>query len=388
MRSLRNRKSGCSHVAPLAVLSVICLPLFAHAQTKPLKEYQEAIATAHRCEAQYDFTQALAWYQKALALDDRNPVDHLGLIQQLLGLQQEEQAVEELQKLIKRHPGFADAHTYLGIHYLNSKSDREAAETCFLAAMEVDSRSIRPRHQLAGIYLSLQRYDEAQRLYEQILEIAPTFAPSHTGIGQILLRNSEPAEAAGHLSKAIELDPYDPEPYRFLGQALSSLGKREEAQEALRQYQQVKQEDVRLKSIGKKLRRTPHDPNLWFATGQAHLQRNQFHKAIHFFEMGLQRKPDVYEVHRLLGKLYLQIREPQKALPHLEKAIELNPEEGVNYLNLGAGFLMTDQFEAAENAFLEAIDRGMDGPQVRNNLEMARSQLEKWNTTPPSDGSR
>src|SRR5208282_5346931 len=57
-----------------------------------------------------------------------------------------------------------------------------------------------------------------------------------------------------------------------------------------------------------------------------------------------------------LGIEFLQIKNPTAALPHLEKAVELNPNDLQTQLTLGRTFEMMNRADRATNAYLRASE--------------------------------
>ncbi len=76
-------------------------------------------------------------------------------------------------------------------------------------------------------------------------------------------------------------------------------------------------------------------------------------------EGAIESEPDAWE---LLANAWIQAREYDRAIPHLERAAELS-ESGDLYLRLGQLHLERESWSAAEQAFVRAVERGgLDEP--------------------------
>jgi Flp pilus assembly protein TadD len=71
--------------------------------------------------------------------------------------------------------------------------------------------------------------EQAIEKYRRALEISPSYAAAHDGLGLVLKTQGKTREALGHFRQALELDPNSAETHTNLGVALASLGKLDEA---------------------------------------------------------------------------------------------------------------------------------------------------------------
>jgi tetratricopeptide (TPR) repeat protein len=90
----------------------------------------------------------------------------------------------------------------------------EEAETNLKAATEVSPRAFQPYNLLGSVYLSTNRIQEAEQVYNQAIDFASpgdlkrlSGAFGFEGVGDGYLRNKQNAEAARAYEKALELDP-------------------------------------------------------------------------------------------------------------------------------------------------------------------------------------
>ena len=75
---------------------------------------------------------------------------------------------------------------------------------------------------------------------------------------------------------------------------------------------------------------------------------------------------------QILAILYIQENRPLEALPLLEHAVDLYPENGETHMWQGVALFLTGQFEESEEAFMRALSRNPGLSDVRNYMGLLR----------------
>jgi len=78
-------------------------------------------------------------------------------------------------------------------------------------------------------------------------------------------------------------------------------------------------------------------------------------KALEYFLRADSIDKDVFEVAFQIGKLYLKIKQPDKGMEYLEKAIKLKPESGPAFSSMGDCFTSIGMIDKAVSAYKKAI---------------------------------
>ena len=103
-----------------------------------------------------------------------------------------------------------------------------------LTAAERASRPTAPiRNRIGGLYLRLNRADEAERAFRSAIEMDPGQANAHAGLAAALLWKGQPKEAAEAALDAVGLKYDAPHSHYLLGVALARLGRIPRAVQAL-----------------------------------------------------------------------------------------------------------------------------------------------------------
>ena len=140
------------------------------------------------------FTPAEECFLETLRLDPRFPGAHLELGKVYISQRRTDEAIRELELVLKDNPADEDATYFLGALLVQEGRDTEAVPHLELA------RKLKPDSWAAAFYL-----------------------------GKARLRLERPAEAVLLLQRAVGLNPDEPSVYYQLGQALRACGRQAEA---------------------------------------------------------------------------------------------------------------------------------------------------------------
>ncbi len=271
------------------------------------------------------YTQAVQALHQALKLKPNllSAEYFLAMSQSELG--RYEESLPRLEKGFKRadDPGLK---RLLGFHleraYTGLRRDREAVDI----ALELtrlypnDPEVLFQTGRLCGnfAYLAMQR----------LSQVGPDSVWRHQASGELFESQGHYQLAIREYRQVLALDPGRPGVHYRLGRALLSHsqepnteGAASERLEALKEFQQELELD-------------PTNANAAYELGEIHRKSGQLDKAREFFEIALKYYPDFQEAQVGLGRVLIAQREPKLALPHLRKAISLNPEDEVCYYQL------------------------------------------------------
>ncbi len=169
------------------------------------------------------------------------------------------------------------------------------------------------RHHKAG------RLDKARPLYEHVLRHAPGDARALHGLG-VLLQNDEPARAVELLRAANLARPSSAVYQNNLGNALRSLGRRDEAEAA---YQEA-------------LRLDPGYALAWYNLGALELDAGRSDAARDAFETALRKDPGLAAATLALSGLLARRGHPADAEALLRKALTAAPQHPDLLYELGS----------------------------------------------------
>ncbi|KAF2303980.1 hypothetical protein GH714_025830 [Hevea brasiliensis] len=182
-----------------------------------LKNFQRAVqlnsrfAYAHTlCGHEYvaleDFENGIKSYQSALRIDARHYNSWYGLGMVYLRQEKFEFSEHHFQKAFQINPRSSVIMSYLGTALHALKKNEEA-----LAMMErailADKKNPLPMYQKANILVSLESFDEALEVLEELKEYAPRESSVYALMGKIYKRRNMHEKAMLHFGLALDLKP-------------------------------------------------------------------------------------------------------------------------------------------------------------------------------------
>jgi len=149
------------------------------------------------------------------------------------------EAVDSFTRALQIKPDLLIARINLSIalYYL---PDAEAAKREAERALKQDTDAPQPHYILGLIARAQNRFDDAIAEFQTVLKVDPADAGTNVNLGQILVQQKKQPEAITAFRKAIEAEPYNETALYNLGLLLTRTGKREEGQQLIQKFQQLK----------------------------------------------------------------------------------------------------------------------------------------------------
>lgn len=251
--------------------------------------------------------KALAIARKAVRIYPES-AESLSILGQILMNQGEFSLAEEyLNWALELQPGRDWIYAILGENH-RRQGQYAQAEECFKKALATDSQDCWTLEHLGLCYLDQRQYDEG----------------------------------AGCFQKAISLDPQRPWPYEYLARINEMLGNFREAINWLKRGLTVVEEHPELLgSLGRilfererysealtylvKSMEKQDDPRVSALISSCLLETGRQEEAVDTIETALGKQPDSPHLHAQCAQILERARQGEKAIVHLEKAIELDP---------------------------------------------------------------
>jgi tetratricopeptide (TPR) repeat protein len=156
-------------------------------------------------------------------------------------------AISEYREVLVLEPHRPGVHYRMGRTLLarsrqaNSPADVAEARKDFEAELALDPSNGNAMYELAELHRNTGELDQAQQLFERVLENYPGFEDAHIGLAAVLMAQQKTEPAKVQLEKAIELNPGNEVSWYRLAQVDKSLGDLGGQQKALAEYQQLRQ---------------------------------------------------------------------------------------------------------------------------------------------------
>jgi tetratricopeptide (TPR) repeat protein len=172
--------------------------------------------------------EAIACFQKAIALEPELANSHNNLGDALKDKGQVDQAIACYQQALALEPKFARAHYNLGVA-LAAKRQLDEAIAGFRKALALDPKHAKAHHRLGTALYRKGQLDEAIACYHKAIALDPKLAGAHYNLGIALSAKGQEDEAIACYQKAIALDPNNGSAHYNLGTALKGKGQLDEA---------------------------------------------------------------------------------------------------------------------------------------------------------------
>ncbi len=184
---------------------------------------------------------------------------------------------------------------------------------------------------------------QAKAHLEHTLAINSNHAKALGQLGQLLLEESKPKQAALHFTLRLNLEPHDAETWHSLGQAELQLGKINEAIDSFKnclkdneQHSQANQDlanayvktanfQSALTHYFRQLNIAPN-PESYYNVGVLLMYQDHHQDALDYLNYSLQMQPDNVDGHINIAHIYLKQNKLKLASQHYQKALAIKPD--------------------------------------------------------------
>lgn len=254
----------------------------------------------------------------------------LGVTYRQLG--KPERAFELIQKAINLAPDRAPFYSNLA----RTMSDLPNADTASILAvaekaLALDSNLTEALNLKAIALTRLQRREEAEEIFQQLIVSKPNYADAYRNYGVLLRDNKETEKALAFFNKAALLDPSNPENYieRARARLVTDDFKASEPE------------------LADALERFPDNGNIQHEVARLLFKMGETHKGLPHAIAAVKDRPLDYNRLITLGVHYMMLGQPKESLEYIARARELTPKDMVSLdwnlslAHLGLGDLKT-----------------------------------------------
>lgn len=198
------------------------------------------IGLAEALREQNNPDETIKFFEDAVrrAPDLPGPYSHLGKAYIDAGRYQE--AIKTLLKSLEVKIDFAAAHAHLGIAFREMNMLDEAME-CMKTATILDPKDVFTNTELAETYIKRHQYEEAKKVFEDLIDIAPKDPNSYSRLASYLHDQYDQYDEAMTLfHKGLEIDPNHALTYNNIGAVKHEYGESEDAIGYLRKALELK----------------------------------------------------------------------------------------------------------------------------------------------------
>ena len=296
-----------------------------------IQEYSELNLQGVQCFNQGDYTKAIDLYQRALNINDRDPVILFNMANAWFSLGNYDSCIEYANKACALDPKKSEAYNLAGTSYQN-KNDFDNAIATYQKALEMVPHAD-TYNNLANCYYLQHQYEPAVENFEKAVAMVP---------GNTLFQtNLKIAVEASQKYSGLSIDKIK-DAAALSQQALDAFGKQEYPR-AIELFTQI-------------LKITPRDISAYNNIGTCYFNQKQFHEAIDYYQKGSDLDPTNSSSDFLIGNTFLELGNYEKALSHYTKATEIDPKNAKAFGSLGFCYYQGNDFHKAITYYQNAVE--------------------------------
>ncbi len=250
----------------------------------------------------------------------------------------------------------------------NVKNEKLAdAAVNFQDCITIDPERPEAYRNLGYVNLQTDNIESAIQNYEDVVRLNPTDTETLIDLGQLYMRIEKYNKTIELMDKVLEVDSLNVDAISRKAMAYDYL---EEPEKAFAAYEEA-------------LSKRPDDIDLIFNLGRLHFLKGNYEESIKYFKQVVEKNPEDFEANLNVGNAYLSLaqnvlqkeremesKELEKvptdvieakkkqekefynsAIPYLEKAVELKPDDSVVWYNLGVAYTNVGMEDKGKEAF-------------------------------------
>lgn len=214
----------------------------------------------------------------------------------------------------------------------------DAAAAIYERILKDDPHHLDALHLLAALQLQQGRPEDALRLADSVIAIAPGIADAHDNRGTALQALGRTADAAEALRRAIDLNPKAAHHRYNLGNALRSMGDKSAAAVA----------------YGAAIARNPELIQAYSNLGATLSELGLFETAMFYCRKAIEINPAFADAYYNLGNVLREAGQLHEAILAYAEALKIDHDFADAHCNLGLTFLALKQFDSARASFINA----------------------------------
>ena len=191
---------------------------------------------------------------------------HFILGKSYLGRHENTAAVTELNHAITSNPSLPFVHFSLGVAHSRIGDNDDLAEQEFRKDIAIEPDLADNYAQLGFLYTRAQKFPEGEQAFGEALRRDPRMAAARLGLAQLYFNEEKFAQALREVDAVVQLAPESQNVHYLRGRILARLGRREEARTELAAAQKAMDQSLgkARQDLGEKAIPTPeltHEPN-------------------------------------------------------------------------------------------------------------------------------
>ena len=296
------------------------------------------------------YEAAIANFRQALDLDSTDISARFRLGVALRKNRMFDEAMSQFEAVAKVDPEFPGLALERGLLYETSGRSAEALQA-FEDALAKAPNDPDLMLRVGCGKVAAGRPKEAETLLRKVLEQRPQSAETHHCLGRAqLLEGTNLALAMRTLERAVELDPYRPEYYLYVGWAANEAGRIAAAEQALKKALSLDQ------GLG----------DAYWQRGVLRFRQGAVKDAVADLTKAIELRPSRHEAHAALAEAYYELGMEVRALEQWRIAVSAQPDNAAWHYSYGKLLQAANRDAEARSELEKALSLGANlDPQPR-----------------------
>lgn len=365
-------------------------------QYERAKQIYTDLALASYLKASERFSEAGAVYRKILATHETSAFIYTQFASLNLALQDIKTAQEACNRAIEIDPQKPSAYFLLGqIEYRrwrHAGGDLNSAIAAYQKVVELDPNHVDGYRELTNLALQKKDYNLAVQSLKELTRIMPYQLQFHLGLGGLYSQLGNRDEAIEAYERVIKIDRDRLQVHKQLAQLYvekyqefetqvynldiePTPGILEGAEDTLKKTIQA-YTDIR--RLVRPKHREAYDNvirNSLARLGSLHLSTEKIDEAIAVFQGILDEDAEHIDANYGIGLAYQEAGDPEQAERHLQRTIELDPDNKKAYRSLGFLYLSIQKTEESIAVFLKILGKDVNDTDAHYALGLAYQEI-------------
>jgi tetratricopeptide (TPR) repeat protein len=262
------------------------------------------------------------------------------------------------------------------------------AEKLYDQVLQVSPTQPVALHLRGVVFLQMGKIDLAVELISKAIASKPDYADAHANLGNALRKQGKMDEAVGSFKNAISVNPDHVDALSNLGNVLRDLNRYEEAIDSYRRaliikpdfadghfnlgntFKKLEMFDEAASSYSRSLAIKPENAEAFNNLGNVLQSQGKFNEALSCFEKAIAIKPDHTMARINLGSALREVGRFDEALESCRAALAIKPDLAEAHHNLGVVFNELGNHDEAISSYRTALDLNSEYVGSHNNLGM------------------
>jgi tetratricopeptide (TPR) repeat protein len=324
--------------------------------------------------------RAIAAAQRAVRLDSSAGEHHHLLATLYAASGRLQEARVALINALTLQPDVAAWHAQMG-DICQRMGMIDAARSAYARAVHLAPDHADYRYALARLLRQQGRIDEARQVFDQALKHEPHQGAWHYELAELLRQQRDPA-AIEHYAAAVQLAPDEPRHWMGMFEGLLERDERDAAQETVERallrfsdhpalhaaagaLQEAQGEIERAAwHYERALKHDPQNATYCWQLGRVQLELGNPNAARELLERALALDPGSADAHAAIARLFASENDSRAALIHSQRAAELRPDDPALQIQLAEALAHMRRFEEARQALERAVQRAPSDPEL------------------------